>query len=187
MSPVGAVLCGGRSTRMGRDKATLELLGRPMGLWVADALSSAGLARVVALGGPGSLGLDVIEDPPEMAGSGPLAPLIAGLRAEGDIFVCPCDVPAISGEAIGLVLDAAEARPTPVVLAVSDQLEPLIGVYRAEALDLLVERRAAGARGPKTALRDDEITTVPIPAAVARNVNTPEDLAEVEATLVSGG
>ncbi|HJR26495.1 MAG TPA: NTP transferase domain-containing protein, partial [Acidimicrobiales bacterium] len=41
----GVVLCGGRSTRMGRDKALLELHGVPMARRVADALTAAGAAE----------------------------------------------------------------------------------------------------------------------------------------------
>jgi hypothetical protein len=36
----GYVLCGGRSTRMGRDKAFVQIEGRPLALRVADALPS---------------------------------------------------------------------------------------------------------------------------------------------------
>jgi molybdopterin-guanine dinucleotide biosynthesis protein A len=38
--PLGAILTGGRSTRMGRDKTEVEVQGRPMLDWVATALSS---------------------------------------------------------------------------------------------------------------------------------------------------
>ena len=30
MTVTGAIFCGGKSSRMGRDKASLELSGRPM-------------------------------------------------------------------------------------------------------------------------------------------------------------
>ncbi len=187
MTTVGAVLCGGLSSRMGQDKASLDLGGRPMGSWVATAMRDAGLARVVALGGSAELGLEVVADPPEMAGTGPLAALIAGLRSEGDILVCPCDVPTMTAEAIGSILRAAHGSDALAVLGFSDQLEPLIGLYRAEALDLLVQRRADGARGPKMALRAHEMTTVALPREVVRNVNTPDDLAAVEVILGARG
>ena len=35
----GAVLAGGRSRRLGRDKATLPLAGRPLAHWVTAAIS----------------------------------------------------------------------------------------------------------------------------------------------------
>ena len=47
----GAVLCGGRSSRMGTDKAFVELAGVAMVQRVAAALATAGCAPVVLVGG----------------------------------------------------------------------------------------------------------------------------------------
>ncbi|MGH9084822.1 MAG: NTP transferase domain-containing protein, partial [Acidimicrobiales bacterium] len=44
-------MCGGSSTRMGRDKATLEVGGVAMAVRVADALRAAGADEVRAIGG----------------------------------------------------------------------------------------------------------------------------------------
>ncbi|HEX3090596.1 MAG TPA: NTP transferase domain-containing protein, partial [Ilumatobacteraceae bacterium] len=50
-APIGAVLCGGASRRMGSDKATMQVAGVAMARRVADALTAAGCARVFAIGG----------------------------------------------------------------------------------------------------------------------------------------
>ena len=47
----GAVLTGGRSSRMGQDKATLPVDGVPMAARVAGALRRAGAEPVLAVGG----------------------------------------------------------------------------------------------------------------------------------------
>ena len=46
-----AILAGGRSSRMGRDKALVEVDGRALALRVADALRRAGADPVAAVGG----------------------------------------------------------------------------------------------------------------------------------------
>ena len=70
MRITGAVLCGGASSRMGRDKATMDLRGRPMAQWVVDAMKDAGATTVVALGDRPDLELPVLVD--REPGSGPL-------------------------------------------------------------------------------------------------------------------
>ena len=78
----GAVLTGGSSSRMGTDKALLELDGAVLARRVADALVTAGCAPVVAIGGDaGRLtahGLAVVAD--RHPGEGPLGAIITALE-----------------------------------------------------------------------------------------------------------
>ena len=68
----GAVLTGGASRRMGRNKALVEVGGTPMALLVADTLSAAGCEPVVLVGGDparlAALGLRVVPDGPPARG-----------------------------------------------------------------------------------------------------------------------
>ena len=95
----GAVLTGGRSTRMGTDKAFVEVDGRPMAGRVAAALRAAGAAEVLAVGGDldrlPSLGFDRAV-PDRHPGEGPLGGLLTALAAAGHdvVVVLACDVPA---------------------------------------------------------------------------------------------
>ncbi|MFM8945950.1 MAG: molybdenum cofactor guanylyltransferase [Actinomycetota bacterium] len=50
----GVVLAGGLSTRMGRDKAGLEIAGEALYVRAARRLSAAGCSRVVVTVGPTS-------------------------------------------------------------------------------------------------------------------------------------
>ncbi len=96
MAAVGAVLCGGASRRMGRDKALVTVDGVALARRVADALVAGGCERVVAVGGDRpaleALGLPVVAD--RWPGEGPLGGLVTalGVCAEGDVVVvAPCD------------------------------------------------------------------------------------------------
>lgn len=93
---VGAVLCGGASRRMGRDKALIEVDGVPMARRVADVLRAGGCDRILAVGGDAealaALGLEPIAD--RWPGEGPLGGLATALLAadDGDVLVlAPCD------------------------------------------------------------------------------------------------
>lgn len=86
----GAVLCGGTSRRMGRDKALIHVDGRALAVRVAAALREAGASDVVAVGGDlGALraaGLAAVPD--TQPGEGPLAGIVTALG-----YPCPSDPP----------------------------------------------------------------------------------------------
>lgn len=183
MKPAGVVLCGGASTRMGSDKAGVELAGRPLALWVADALSAAGADPVVAQGG--SPPPPLVAEPDSSPRAGPLSALIDALERHGDVLVCPTDVPTVPAELLATLVERARSTGAPVVLAHSDRPEPLIGHYARESLSMLRAGLQAGARGPKEAFDIESVPTVPVNPFDVLNVNTPADLAAAEAALAA--
>jgi molybdopterin-guanine dinucleotide biosynthesis protein A len=99
---------------MGRDKALLEVDGRPMALRVADALAGAGASEVFCVGGDptlGSYGLHVVRD--EHPGEGPLNGLVTALRYAADdlVVVLACDLLAPSVAALERLVGAATEQP----------------------------------------------------------------------------
>ncbi|MDO1529431.1 NTP transferase domain-containing protein [Fulvimonas sp. R45] len=91
---VGVVLAGGRSTRMGRDKALLDWQGRPLLERRLDALRASGVDDVRVSGDrPAYQG--VADAQP---GLGPLAGLAAVAEAtagEAELLVIPVDMPLL--------------------------------------------------------------------------------------------
>ena len=168
---------------MGYDKANLELAGKPLALWVAEALKAAGAQPVVAQGG--SPPPPLVASPDSTTHGGPLAALVDALERHGDILVCPTDVPTVPPELLAALAGQAQLSGAPIVLARSDRIEPLIGHYTAAALPMLRHGLLAGARGPAAALADSPVPTVPAAPATVLNVNTPDDLIEAEAILAT--
>jgi molybdopterin-guanine dinucleotide biosynthesis protein A len=182
----GAVLTGGASRRMGRDKVTLPVGGRPMGERVADALVAAGLAPVFCVGGAGLPGLEVVPDAGGsargLAGRGPMGGVLAALghaAAAGAsmVVVLACDLPDVAPDGIRAVVAALQASPDAVVAVpvVAGRWEPLHAAWRVTASGAIppdepaVHKVIAG------------LAHVEVPGldpAWLRNVNTPEDLAE---------
>lgn len=183
MTPTGVVLCGGASTRMGSDKANLVLAGRPLALWVADALQTAGACPVIAQGGcpPAPL----VAEPDSSPHAGPLAALVDVLERHGDVLVCPTDVPTVPVSLLAALVELARSAAAPVVLARSDRPEPLIGHYAHASLSMLRAGLQAGARGPKAVFDVESVPTVAVDASDVLNVNTPADLAAAEAVLAA--
>ena len=171
MKITGAVLCGGASTRMHQDKASLVLAGRPMAEWVADAMGQAGVEPVLALGGQDGVKLPILPD--VIGGQGPLHVLISAIERLGDILVCPCDVPLVSAKLFRTIVSAGVGTDKPVVLAKCVRLQPLIGLYKESSIGLLKAGYEAGQRGPKLVLRDADVEVVDASAEETQNINTP--------------
>lgn len=116
----GLVLAGGRSRRMGADKAMLPLGGRPVIEHVVYGLARVCRHVFIVSDGPnrygGRLSMDVKEIYDRLPGSGPLAGLQAGMMSSptDTVILAGCDMPFISPRVLKFMLAAfapADARP----------------------------------------------------------------------------
>jgi molybdopterin-guanine dinucleotide biosynthesis protein A len=141
----GAVLAGGQSRRMGRDKALLPLGGVPMIRILTDRLARIAEPVVVIADRADRysfLGVPVLAD--LRTGCGPLGGIHTALRqldAE-EVFVLACDTPFVSEELIAYI--AAFPTDAPARVALMDgRLHPLCGVYSRACLPAIEEAIAA--------------------------------------------
>src|SRR4051794_31646691 len=112
MSAAGLVLAGGRSSRMGADKASLDWHGSTLLRRCCGVLHRAGLDLVVVVRAPGQAlpalpdEVRVVDDARE--GLGPLQGIAVGLAAVADraeaAFVCATDVPFLHPELVRRLL-----------------------------------------------------------------------------------
>src|SRR4051812_19062640 len=103
MSMVGAVLLtGGTSSRMGIDKATLEIEGQTLARRAADVLGH--VCDPVLEVGDGATDLPAVREDP--VGAGPLAALVAGADALGTapVLLLACDMPFIEPALVALIV-----------------------------------------------------------------------------------
>jgi molybdenum cofactor guanylyltransferase len=152
-----AVLAGGASRRMGRDKATMPVGGTPLaGLVLAAAARVADPVVLVAPAGhpAGGLAATLVTDP----GHGPLAALVAALAAldAGHVLVLAGDHPVLRVELLTRLV-GLRRRAEAVACRRGGRLEPLVAVYeRRPALVAAEALLAAGdhsLRGLLAALR----------------------------------
>lgn len=185
----GAVLAGGRSTRMGTDKALLQLPGGESLLaHGVNALRTAGASEVlVSLRVDqryGILGAREVHDP--AADSGPLAGIVSVLAAakESLVFVLAVDLAAVTPAfLLGLVKQATPGCG--VIPEDVEGLQPLAAIYpvmaAARAQRALAERRLSLRAFATELEREGLMRRVALDAVAAtelRNCNTPEQWAQ---------
>jgi molybdopterin-guanine dinucleotide biosynthesis protein A len=141
MNAEGWVLAGGRSLRMGQDKAGVALAGRPLLEHMLDKLQALGLrARVAGLREPvhysaGDSAAEVFAD--AHPDCGPLSGMETALaRSEAAlVMVLGVDLPLLQTEFLGWML--RRASTTGAVATIPRLLgepQPLCAVYRRELL-----------------------------------------------------
>lgn len=192
------VMAGGRSRRMGRDKAWLEIDGLPLVERVVQRLE--GLAGEVLFSArepepyaalctrlslPASVVLDRYPD------AGPLAGLEAGLAAAAHelVFAVATDMPFVNPALVSHLVGLCEGYDAVVPLTPhGDTLEPepLHAVYRRTCLPAIRAQLDAGRRRVVSFLPEvrvcyvnpDEMTPFDPDLRSFANINTPEEWEE---------
>lgn len=164
MSPAVTLvlLTGGRSRRMGRDKATMMVDGRPLAMRPVEALRPLVEEIVVAGHAVPGLGGRVVAD--TVAGAGPLAGVVAGLAAVHTplAVAVACDMPTVVPGVVALILGRLGDEPGLLAACCAGPLglEPLPLALRPAALAPLEEALARGERALRAALQGARLGVV---------------------------
>ncbi len=179
------LLAGGRSSRMGRDKAALSFRGISLLEWQVQKLRRLDIQDVMLSGFHDPVaGIRIISD--EYPGRGPLGGLHACMKkaANPDCLVLSVDMPLVPVKALaGLAQVHRENRAAVTLLRHGDKLEPLVGVYQSK----LFRTAEPLLKGEDTAVRRllDEtgfhLMDWTGDEALFLNCNTPEDYARLQA------
>ena len=189
MNSVAAfILSGGKSSRMGSDKAFLELGGKPL------------IARAVEMVREVADQVRIVGDPQKFAAfaptvsdifvdRGPLGGIHAALAsgiAELNLILA-VDLPFLNSRLLKYLLAEAEASHATVTVPCSNHYyQPLCAVYRLEFAEL-AERALAEGKNKIDALfsnvklravSQDELNANGFVAGLFRNLNTPDDWEE---------
>jgi molybdopterin-guanine dinucleotide biosynthesis protein A len=186
----GAILVGGQSRRMGRDKADLLLHGQTLPARIAEALSSVA-SRVFLVGARKErpeLNLRNVPDVHEAWGA--LGGIHAALtEAKTDwLVVVACDLPFVTRELFerlrSFISDVVDAV---VPIQADGRPQPVCAVYRRDTCLREIERLiAAGEHSPRALLANvrtcfvefSEVNDLPHADRFFFNINTPADYAE---------
>ncbi len=184
----GLVLAGGRSSRMGRDKAALvHPDGRTLLRRCHDLLREAGCETVaISLRHDQEIpaGLDrteIVRDR-EGASVGPIGGIVTGMRLDpaADWLVLACDLPRLDAATLAHLISSKQTDEK--FLAYRSEFdglpEPLCTLYSQAALPILEQAQADDFRCPrKILIRNDCRLLDPVTPRALDNANTPEDWA----------
>ncbi len=190
------ILAGGKSTRMGADKAFVLLDGRTL------------LARALELARSVTPDVRIVGDPAKFAaygqvvqdvfpGCGPLGGIHAALRtssAELNLILA-VDVPFLSLALLQYLLERARhcASAAVTVARSGENWQPLCAVYRRDFAEVAEQALRAGnykidalfETSRTQTITEEELKAAGFPPTMFRNLNTREELAAASATAKS--
>lgn len=191
--PAIAVLAGGKSRRMGTDKALITVSSETLlERIVAEALLVSPDVMVVGRTKPADwkLGGRFFED--ETPGLGPLCGLATALaQTESAVCMVACDMPALYAADFRWLFSQFESSDAEFGLSatVDEKPEPLFTVYRKPVLETVRQRLSDGKRALYRMIEAGGFDKVEVPASMHRNLmnlNRPMDLAAFLERMTGG-
>ena len=182
MTTAAIVLCGGGSTRMGRDKGSLPFGDETMLSRVIRIVSDV-TNEIVVVARDGQA-LRPLPDKPEglsprtmvrlvrdpVEGMGPLAGIVTGLRSltSDGAFVTACDMPLLRPDLVRRVIDLAGNHDV-CVPVLDGHAMTMCGVYKVSVIAAAERLLASGERSVKRLL--DHVNVKTVDAADLRDVD----------------
>lgn len=137
---VGVILAGGKSSRMGQDKALLYYRGKPFIQHIAESLQYV-FKNVIIISDHGEqykfLNLPIDQD--VYRDCGPLGGIhSAFIHTHTEfIFITSVDLPLIDTSAIQYLLNQ-KCNADANLFSINDQIQPLFGLYNRACLEILI-------------------------------------------------
>lgn len=183
MKNIGCViLAGGKSSRMGRDKANLEIKDQTFIKKLTKELDFFE-EKMIARGANESFdGIDWNIIPDLYEGCGPIGGLHAALKhCKSEALVClPCDLPLLETSFVQwMVSHLKDGYDAIICRSLGGRTHPLCGIYRKTAVEILEAQIAGGDYRMMYALEKMKVKYVVADSeskeAQLWNVNTPKD------------
>jgi molybdopterin-guanine dinucleotide biosynthesis protein A len=190
----GFVLAGGKSSRMGRDKALLEIDGEPL-IARATRLVRAVLSEAVVIActpGYEALGLKIVAD--DFPGYGPLGAIATALHISAKPWnlVMACDLPYLTQPWLEYLVARALKSEADAVVAMNVRgPEPLCAMYHKNA-EVRIRTAVEGGMRKVTDsfanlsvehVEPNEWKAFASGGVLFKNVNSPADYDEAKARL----
>lgn len=180
-----AILAGGGSRRMGRNKALLPFRGRPLVAHVHETLQALFDEVFVVAGDPAAFAfLPCPTIPDRVPGRGPISGVDAALRHSRNpyVLVVGCDAPLLSPRLLERIAAGAAGADLTIPCGPAGP-EPLCAVYGKGCLPRIEEALREGdyrlaaliGRVHTREISRDAVASLDPGFQSFRNINTPED------------
>lgn len=169
------LLAGGKSSRMGKNKAELIYKGKTFREIQFDKLRELGISDIIVSGyGEGMV-------PDEKPDCGPMGGISTCLRLAkfDNCIVLPIDTPLVTGDILRALMTAHHGDVT--VLSHGEELEPLIGIYSRSIIPVMEKLLTENRYALRRIFPQVEFTACEFNGdlRLIKNYNTPEDYAEL--------
>jgi len=192
------VLAGGKSSRMGRDKALLEIEGKSLLQRACEVAVSLTSEVYVLTSWPDRYRSTLTKECQFLVeynpGSGPLVALTQGLTeiAAEWILLLACDLPLLEAQIIQNWANQLTTVPTSTLAIVpyqNSRWEPLCGFYHRQSLSSLQTFIESGGSSFQVWL--SQIAAIPLPvgereAVMLSNCNTLEEFEQLKGKIGNG-
>jgi len=190
-----AIIAGGQSRRMGRDKAFVDLAGKPLIEHVIERSADLGQAETILITNKPAqyarLGLPMYRDLlPEKGSLGGIYTALAQASSP-DVLVLACDMPFVNTDLLRYLVDQIRADIDIIVPRVDGYPQGLHAIYKTTCIEPIAEQLAADQlkiirfydqMRVRYLDESDYAASDPLGRSFA-NLNTPEELAEAERLL----
>ena len=182
---IGVILIGGKSSRMGKDKASLMLNGVRLVDHIAKILRLSGIKDVAVSGEMN--GYESISD--NVSDKGPVGGICSSLiycykKCFTKVIIIPVDMPLISSEVVNFMIESSddsefthfEEKPLPLVVRISDS----IASFCIKTNQNLSDGKEMSV---KSFLKNFTTSSITIPQNLAKNLtntNTPKEWEETQ-------
>ncbi|MBD0403593.1 NTP transferase domain-containing protein [Flammeovirga sp. EKP202] len=184
----GLVLVGGKSTRMGEDKAMLDYHGKPQWKYSYDLLSQYCDEVFVSVANKEDKYTEVEQLEDKFLGLGPLGGILSAFQSDPNSawLVVACDLPLLSANSINQLVQSRNPQKLATTFKSPAMKfpEPLICIWEPKAYGKLLEFLSWGYSSPlKTLVNNDIELVIPTYKEEMTNANTPEEYQRLKGLL----
>lgn len=179
----GAVLAGGKSSRMGEDKAILSWRNRTMLENAVEILVKNTTGVIISSNNEMHDLKGVIRLQDRVESHGPVSGIITALNyfSPESVLIIACDMPFVTHSVIRNLINADDAKFDAIVYSHNGNKEPLCAIYHSEALTVIENAFRKGEFKLHAILENMNVKYLDpdedksITLSVFTNINTPDD------------